>query len=206
MLITFEGIDGCGKSTQIALLVSYFKEQGKEVYLFREPGGNPLSEKIRNLLLDSKESVHPMTELLLFSAARAQLVFNNIRPLLERKKIVLLDRFYDSTIAYQGFGRKVSDIEHLRNINVLATGGLIPDITFYLNVPLAVAAERRQHLGEGDRMERSGEAFYERVLEGYEMLSKTEKRFFSIDASGTAQQTFDIIIQILKENERKGTG
>jgi len=130
MLITFEGIDGSGKSTQIDLLRQYLKEMGFRVEVFREPGGTDVSEMIRGMLLNPEIDIDPVTELLLFSSARSQLVAEKVLPLLKEEVIVILDRFFDSTTAYQGFGRQSLPIKQIQQINSIATHDLTPDITF----------------------------------------------------------------------------
>ncbi|WP_421774569.1 dTMP kinase [Gracilimonas sp.] len=181
MLITFEGIDGSGKSTQISLLKERLIKLGHEVEVFREPGGTDVSEMIRGMLLNPELDIDPVTELLLFSSARSQLVAEKVRPLLEQDVIVILDRFYDSTTAYQGFGRKSMSIEQINQINAAATHNLVPDYTFYLRLSLEEAAERTKNF-EKDRMELSGDSFFKRVFDGFEHLAKTEPRFKTIDA------------------------
>lgn len=167
MLITFEGIDGCGKSTQAALLAERLKKEHIEILLLREPGGTELSEQVRNILLN-KEFTHPLTaeaELLLFAASRAQLVHEVIVPALDRGAIVILDRFTDSTVAYQGFGRGVP-LSHISHINTLASAELEPDLTFLLDIPLELALKRRKG-SKNDRIESESEIFYAHVLQGY---------------------------------------
>ena len=176
MLITFEGIDGSGKSTQISLLKERLIDLGHKVEVFREPGGTDVSEMIRGMLLNPELDIDPVTELLLFSSARSQLVAEKVRPLLEKEVIVILDRFYDSTTAYQGFGRKSMPIEQIKQINAAATHNLVPDYTFYLRLSLEEAAERTKNF-EKDRMELSGDSFFKRVFDGFEHLAKTESRF-----------------------------
>ncbi|MFM7157503.1 MAG: dTMP kinase, partial [Bacteroidota bacterium] len=141
MFITFEGIDGSGKSTQIQFLKTLLEDKGHKVTVLREPGGNIVSEKIRTLLLDSKEQIEPRSELLLFTAARAQLVSKVIRPALEGGDIVICDRYIDSSVAYQGYGRGLS-IKDIEQINAFATNDLIPDITFIFDLPVEDAAIR----------------------------------------------------------------
>ena len=166
VLISFEGIDGSGKSTQARKLAEALTRRGETVRRVREPGGADLSERIRELLLDPEIQIADHAELLLFSAARAQLVTDVIRPALEAGEVVIADRFYDSSTAYQGAGRGLADPAWLDRFHEFVTGGLVPDRTYYIDVPLAVAASRRSRR-EPDRMEASGEAFYERVRAGY---------------------------------------
>lgn len=198
MLISFEGIDGCGKSTQIELLKTYFKKVKTPFSIFREPGGTEISEKIRNLLLHETDEMNSVTELLLFSAARSQLVSEEISPRLKKGEIVILDRFYDSTTAYQGYGRKSAELSQIETLNSLATHQTVPDITFYLRIDPETASKRTDG-GEKDRMERSGDDFFKDVCDGYDELSKQE-RFEIIDAT----QSPEIIHQqILKRVEKE---
>ncbi len=167
MLITFEGIDGCGKSTQAALLAERLRKEHIEVLLLREPGGTELSEQVRSILLN-KEFTRPLAaeaELLLFAASRAQLVHDVILPALSRMDIVILDRFTDSTVAYQGFGRGIP-LSHISHINALAASELEPDLTFLLDIPLELALKRRKDT-KNDRIESESEIFYAHVLQGY---------------------------------------
>ena len=196
MLITFEGIDGSGKSTQITLLKDRLIELGHKVEVFREPGGTDVSEMIRGMLLNPELDIDPVTELLLFSSARSQLVAEKVRPLLNREVIVILDRFYDSTIAYQGFGRKSMPIEQIHQINAAATHNLVPDFTFYLRLSLEEAAERTKNF-EKDRMELSGDSFFERVFKGFEHLAKSESRFKTIDAGQEKEKIHEEIFSEL---------
>lgn len=188
MFITFEGIDGSGKSTQIQLLKEMLEKRNHVVTTLREPGGNILSEQIRQLLLDSREQVDPRCELLLFTAARAQLVSSVIRPALEAGNIVICDRYIDSSVAYQGYGRGLS-IESIESINDFATAGLIPDITFIFDLSVDDAAKRagfrsNDNQTKPDRMERSGDAFFERTKEGYlEIAKKSDRNIFIINAN-----------------------
>lgn len=187
MFITFEGIDGSGKSTQIDRLESALEEEGLTVAVFREPGGTGLSEKIRSILLDPAMEIDPVTELLLFSAARSQLVSERVMPLLENNEVVILDRFYDSTTAYQGFGRQALPLEEIAHINRAAAHHLVPDLTFYMDLPLE-DAERRTRGQRKDRMEQAGEGFYRKVVRGFETLARSEERFVRIDARQPADE------------------
>ncbi len=199
LLITLEGIDGCGKSTQIPRIEALFKKNGYEVEVLREPGGTPLSEQIRAILLNSSEDIHPVAETLLFSAARSQLVANRIRPLLEAGTIVILDRFYDSTTAYQGYGRGALAAEEIEALNRMATDNLKPDVTFYLRIAPSLAVERRKKAGEEDRMERAGIDFFERVSNGFDQIASREERFVTIDAAQSPDQIYQLIETHLKK-------
>lgn len=199
MLITFEGIDGCGKSTQIEKLSQFLTEKGHDVHIFREPGGTPLSEQIRDILLNSSEDIDPVAETLLFSAARAQLVARRIRPLLKTGSIVILDRFYDSTTAYQGYGRQAIPVDQIENLNTLATQELEPDLTIYLSLDPEKAARRRTSGEVEDRMERSGHDFFQKVSEGYDRIASRNKRVVTLDSSQSPEQTFAKIISRLKQ-------
>lgn len=190
MFITFEGLDFSGKSTQATILVEKLKRSHAVVHFLREPGGTKISERIRNLLLDKKNlEMGDATELLLFSAARAQLVNEVIVPALQRGEIVVCDRYYDSTTAYQGYGRGI-DREAVKSINRLATGGTVPDVTFVVDIPVEEIERRKQKAGMSfDRMESAGRAFYERVREGYRELACTEAtRFVVLDGTRSVEE------------------
>lgn len=193
MFISFEGIDGSGKSTQISLLDQYLSSQGHKVHVFREPGGTEISERIRSILLDEKSEISPVTELLLFSSARSQLIAEKVLPILQKQEVVILDRFYDSTIAYQGFGRKSFSIDQIHQINKIASHGLVPELTFYLRLSIEESKRRRANMEE-DRMEQSGNEFFARVIEGFEYLAKTEERFKTIEAIGEVESIHAEII------------
>ena len=185
MFITFEGIDFSGKSTQANLLVERLKRSGRDVLLLREPGGTPVSEKIRSILLDRRHlDLNPRAELLLFSAARSQLVREVILPALKRRTVVVCDRFYDSTTAYQGYGREI-DLGDIRVMNTMATFGTVPDRTFLVDVGLDEVARRRTASGlKADRMESEGREFFERVRKGYLAIAASEPgRFTVIDGT-----------------------
>jgi dTMP kinase len=175
MFISFEGLDSSGKTTQAQLLVDDFTKSGKEVLFLREPGGTEVSEHIRTILLDKRNSkLSNRAELLLFSAARAQLVAEVIAPALKAGKAVVCDRFFDSTTAYQGYGRGL-DIEEVKALNRIAVGGTLPDLTLFVNVDLEEIRRRRKAAGVvADRMESSGNAFYQNVLHGYLAIAKAE--------------------------------
>lgn len=175
MLISFEGLDGSGKSTLLGRVREALQAEGRDPLLVREPGGTALGERVRGLLLDPDLEVDPVAELLLFSAARAQLVAEVIRPALAAGRVVLADRFFDSTIAYQGAGRGVAEPGWLAAFQRRVTGGLAPARTYYIEVPVEEAARRRAGTGDAaDRMEQAGEAFFDRVREAYQRLASAE--------------------------------
>lgn len=197
MFITFEGIDGTGKSTQIGFLENYLKEHQIPFISIREPGGTDLSEQIREILLNTKSKISPVAELMLFEAARADLCEKIIGPALKEGKVVLSDRFFDSTTAYQSFGRGIN-IESVEICNELATNNLVPDFTFYFRLPLDESIQRRTGR-ELDRMEQSGRNFFERVINGFEELAKQEpKRIHIIEANNSREEIFKEILGILK--------
>ncbi len=191
MFFSFEGIDGSGKSTQARRLADAVRRLGREVVEVREPGGTDLGERIRALLLDPEAAVHPHAELLLFSAARAQLVADVIEPALERGATVIADRFYDSSTAYQGGGRQLAAPQWMTRLHRFATAGRSPDRTYLIDVPLAVAASRRAGR-DADRMESGGTAFYTRVRDAYLALS-TEARIQVLDGTESADDIHQAI-------------
>jgi dTMP kinase len=175
-LITIEGLDGAGKSTLATALVQAIKERGVQVELLREPGGVALSERIRELVKDPALQIGARAEALLYAAARAELVQELVGPLLERGSWVLLDRFVDSSLAYQGAGRGLG-IEQVRAINLLATGGLAPHRTLLLQIAPATGRDRQQTRGaEPDRLEREDESFFQRIADAYKQLAQAEPR------------------------------
>ncbi|MFH1011907.1 MAG: dTMP kinase [bacterium] len=186
MIISFEGIDASGKTTQIARLEKWFQAQGFDVLVRREPGGTELGERIRDILLDPRwREMHPRTEFLLYSASRAQLVEEDLLPFLQREKaVVLLDRYYDSSTAYQGAGRGLA-IEEVKHVNRFATAELRPHLTFFFDLSLAEAGRRKGHQTRAsDRLESSSDAFYERVRQGYSTICTEEPdRMVRLDAS-----------------------
>ena len=182
MFFSFEGIDGSGKSTQARRLAEALREGGREVVEVREPGGTALGELVRSLLLDPDETIDLRAELLLFSAARAQLVSHVIEPALQRGAVVIADRFYDSSTAYQGGGRGIADPLWMTRLHEFTTSSRSPDRTYLIDVPLAVAASRRTGRGETDRMEQSDRAFYSRVRDAYLALA-SNKRVVILDGT-----------------------
>ena len=210
MLITFEGIDGAGKSTQVTKLKKHLQDLDHDVLTLREPGGTVVAEQIRELLLESKHDITPVGELLLFAASRAELVQKVILPALDNGSDVILDRFSDSTTAYQGYGRGLS-LELLAEVNRIATFGLRPDITFYLDLtpedalmrkfsekslPLAFDSE------ELDRMESSGLEFYRRVRAGYHAIGAEQPdRIVMLDALLTPDEIHRSIIRSIEKRD-----
>jgi dTMP kinase len=182
-LITIEGLDGAGKSTLALGLHAALGERGVRVELLREPGGVALSERIRELVMDPDLDVDPRAEALLYAAARAQLVSERLRPALHSGVLVLLDRFLDSSLAYQGAGRELG-IEPIRAINLLATGSLLPDRTLLLRIaPAEGRARQDTRAGAPDRLEREDDAFFARIAAAYDELAREEPgRFCVIDA------------------------
>ncbi len=171
LLISFEGIDGSGKSTQATLLFHRLLKEGFNALLVREPGGTSISEKIRDMLLDIRhQNMASITELLLYAASRAQLVEEKIKPHLEKGVIVICDRYIDSTLAYQGYGREIN-LEFIKNLNALATQEIYPDLTFIVDVDLSVAHSRIQMKGDNDRLESEKNPFKERVQTGYHAIA-----------------------------------
>ncbi|MCF6268422.1 MAG: dTMP kinase [Melioribacteraceae bacterium] len=201
MFITFEGLDFCGKSTQVEKIKEKLESYGKRVILIREPGGTQISEKVREILLDKKNSeMHIEAELLLFSASRAQLVREKIIPLLKKGYFVISDRFHDSSIAYQGYGRGIN-LDSVKAIQSFAIGEAVPDITFFIDLPLDEIQKRREKFGvvNLDRIELSENNFYNNVRNGYIEMSKMEERFKVIDGSESIDETHKKIINKLNE-------
>ena len=198
MLISFEGIDGCGKSTQIQLLKKRLAGKGISTQVFREPGGADVSEQIRELLLNPDSQINPVSEMLLFSAARAQLVAEQVLPALKRGEVVILDRFYDSTTAYQGYGRGTIGLADIQVINKIASLDRQPDITFYLRLSMEESLRRRANM-QKDRMEQAGTEFFEKVIQGFDDLAKNEERFVTIDALGSIDEIHEKILNHIEK-------
>ncbi len=199
LFITLEGGDGAGKSTQISNIESFFTERGFVVVHTREPGGTPIGEKLREILLDKNNSeMDPVAEMLIYAASRAQHVAEVIRPAIDEGKVVICDRFTDSSIAYQGYGRGLGDI--VAEVNKIATGGLEPDITFWLDIDPETGKERAKQVGEPDRLEMEKMDFHYRLYEGYKALaSRHPERVKRIDASRTPDEMKDSIFAHLEK-------
>ena len=171
LFITFEGADGCGKTTQLNLLEKYLKDKGLDVIVTREPGAKGLGEKFREILLNYDGIVSDRCESFLFLADRAQNIDTIVKPAVSEGKIVLCDRHIDSSTAYQGYGRGL-DIQQIKNLNLLATGGMLPDLTIVFDIDIETSMQR---VGKNkDRMENSGNEFFNRVRNGYLELAKQE--------------------------------
>lgn len=198
--ITFEGVEGCGKSTQVRRLQQRLEAGGREVVVTREPGGTTVSEAIRGILLDcAHDGMQPMTELLLYAAARAQHVAELIAPALEAGKVVLCDRFADSTTAYQGAGRGVAP-DAVELVHRLATGGIWPDLTVVLDVPAEVGLERANSCGRPDRMEQECIEFHRRVRQGFLDLARREsERVRVIDGTGSEDEVAEKVAALVEE-------
>jgi len=197
--ITFEGSEGCGKTTQVQRLAARLERSGIPHLLTREPGGTPIGETIRELLqfAPHNSAMTAETELLLFEASRSQLVRETIKPALERGLYVIADRFFDSTTVYQGAARKL-DHEMVERLNAFVVGDCAPDITFVLDVDAATAASRMQKPRKADRMEQQPAEFYERVRVAYRQLAKREpNRVVLIDGSRDANQIENEIWEML---------
>jgi dTMP kinase len=205
VFITFEGTEGSGKSTQIQLLAERLQQFGKTVRVLREPGGTPIGEEIRHTLKQSarNHAMTPETELLLMSASRAQLVREIIRPALEEGEIILCDRFYDSTLAYQGYGRGL-DLKWIRLLTDFVAGSTRPDLTLLLMVPVEVSELRRAErvsgaVPERDRMEEADREFFLRVEEGYQAIAVDEpSRVRVLDATGTVELVRESVWEMVR--------
>ena len=198
MFITFEGPDGSGKSTIIQKVYDYLIENNYDVIKTREPGGSPIAEKIRNLILDTENTeMGYRTEALLYAASRAQHVEETILPALNENKIVLCDRFLISSLAYQGVGRNLG-IENVRKINEFAINGVFPDFVLFFDVDPITTLKRKSSLDTADRLEKEGNNFHERVYNGYKQILNSEKDIEIIDATQSIEDVFNQCINVLK--------
>ncbi len=206
MFITLEGPEGSGKTSQMPALAEYLRNAGYDVVVTREPGGTAVGDQIREVLMNLKNvEIVPRTEILLFLAARAQHVEGLIRPSLQAGKVVLCDRFSDSTLAYQGYGHK-TDLDTLRFLLDFSTGGLKPDLTLLLDVPVLSGLERKRDNGaEWNRLDAYAEAFHKRVRSGYQELAQAEpERWVTIDATqdkaSVQEEMRQVVIKRLKRS------
>lgn len=198
MFITLEGIDGSGKTTQGKLLKEKLETLGFKVLLTREPGGTKVAESIRNLLLHLDEKIEPMTEVFLYCAARNEHLEKIIKPALKDGYIVISDRYYDSTLAYQGFGRGLG-IEEMKNINWYFINTCPPDITFFIDIDMETF-EKRLDGEELDRIEKEGISFMEKVREGYYKLAESEDRIKIIEGKASVKKISEDIFSCVKED------
>ncbi|RKD28826.1 dTMP kinase [Thermohalobacter berrensis] len=194
LFITVEGPDGSGKSTQIKLLSEYLQDKGYDIVITREPGGTKISEDIREIILDDKNTgMSPVTEALLYAASRAQHVYEKVIPALKEGKIIICDRFVDSSLVYQGIARGLG-IEKIKEINEFAIQGIKPDVTLFLNIDPELASLRRRARQNQDRLEKESIEFHKKVYDGYLRLTKMyPERIKIIDASKSIEKTFNQI-------------
>lgn len=198
-LISLEGPDGCGKSTQIGYMKDFFANEGYEVVVAREPGGTKISEKIRDILLDTDNiDMDYRAEMFLYAAARAQLVHEVIKPALDAGKVVIMDRFVDSSAVYQGIARGLG-VDTVYQINDIGLNGVTIDLTIHLDFPADVGLSRKKSQHEMDRMELNGDDFHSKVAEGYrELAAKFPERIVTIDATKSVEEVRDDILEAIK--------
>lgn len=204
VLIVLEGAEGAGKTTQVRLLAQRLRDDGAEVLTLREPGGTPLGDAIRQILLDPGQHILPEAEALLFMASRAQIVRTEIDPALARGVVVLMDRFFLSTYAYQIGGRGLSE-ESIRAVNAFATGGVVPDLTLVLQLPAAEGLTRASDRSGHDRIEGSGEAFHARVEGAFERFASSDWQhnhpecgpIVTVDGRGSAAEVHERVTEAL---------
>lgn len=201
MFITLEGPEGSGKTSHIPPLVEYLREEGYIVFPTREPGGTSIGEQIREVIHDLKnEEMHPRTETLLYQAARAQIVEQVFKPRLAAGEIVISDRYYDSTIAYQGYGHQ-QDLEQVRALVKYATGGLIPDLTVLLDVDIEEGLKRKKKDNEWNRLDAYTVEFHQRVRAGYlEMVKQEPNRWVVVDAGREWESVQDDLRKVIEAN------
>lgn len=197
MFISFEGIEASGKSTLMAAIERALRAEGHEVVVTREPGGTPVGDSLRQILLDEPFSVTPVSEMLMMNASRSQLVTEVIRPALERGAVVLCDRYMHSSLAYQGYGRELP-LELVRSVCDAATGGLMPDLVLLVDISPETSRARLASRGNGhDRLEREDEAFHRRVREGYLELARHDERVVLIDGERSPEEVNDAAMAAL---------
>jgi len=201
--ISFEGTEGCGKSTQIKIMASRLQKEGHDVVTLREPGGTDSGEEIRRLLKHGPDTLTAEAELLLMNASRAQLVREIIRPALAEGSMVLCDRYYDSTTAYQGHGRKL-DLDLVESVIKIAVGNTVPDLTLLLDIPVRISEQRRLNRAGTDRFEVCDRAFFDRVAHGYNALAKAHPdRVVRIDSTQSVETVSEIAWDFLIKKMKK---
>jgi dTMP kinase len=196
VFISFEGIEGSGKTTLIAGLAVELRSIGAEVFVTREPGGTAFGDAVRAIFVDPAARIDPLAEAFLMNASRAQLVAERIAPLLKTSGIILCDRFFDATVAYQGYGRGL-DIEMLIRLSLVASQSIAPDITFLLDVDPRLSRERVRSRGESDRLEREDDGFHERVRQGYLELAARFERIIVLDGAAPPDHLLAQALQII---------
>src|SRR5690554_5879314 len=197
LFIVFEGLDGCGKTTQAQMLADFFEQQVTKYFHVREPGGTAVGDQLRWILLNPETSLTRWGEVLLLAAARAQLVQDVIMPALKRGEMVISDRYLFSSLAYQGYGLE-QDVELVKKVNLEAVQGLMPDITFYLEIDPAVGLARQQRVRGLDRIEQRQGDFFARVVKGYSQL-RLEYDFANIDGTATPEQIHRQVLDKIKD-------
>ena len=205
LFISLEGSDGAGKSTQIEYVKKFFEQKGITPIMTREPGGTAISEKLREILLDKENAaMNPVTEMLIYAAARAQIVSELIKPALEAGEVIICDRFVDSSIAYQAYGRKLGDM--VEKVNAYAVDGTLPDMTIFLDLDPEIGKARVGERGESDRLELEKMDFHYRVYNGYKAVAAANpERIQVIDANRSIEEIRDDIYSRLEKLcEEKG--
>lgn len=198
LFISLEGIDGSGKSTIAALVKDHFEALNQPIIVTREPGGNVIAEKIRDIILDNdNHTMDDRTEALLYAASRRQHLIEKILPALDEGKLVVCDRFVDSSIAYQGYGREIG-AQAVKDINAFAIEGHMPTLTIFLDVDLEVGLSRVDTRGEMDRLETSGRDFFERVYNGYQEIMTDNERVVKVDANRELEAVVKDVIEIIE--------
>ncbi|HBT76869.1 MAG TPA: dTMP kinase [Planctomycetaceae bacterium] len=202
MFISIDGGDGCGKSTQMELLHRWLRDRGCDVVLCRDPGSTPLAEHIRDILLHGTTlEIVPTAEMLLFMAARAQMVAEVVRPALDAGNVVLCDRFLLATIVYQGYAGGVP-LDAILDVGKIATQGVLPDVGIVLDIPREIAVRRMEHRGVPDRMEGKGEAYHERVRNGFLVHAAAEpQRYVVVDATGSIEEVAATIRAVISQKQ-----
>lgn len=200
LFISFEGIEGTGKSTQARLLSEYLSKNGYAIVLTEEPGGTPIGLRIREVLLSVEhKEMDPVAELLLYNASRTQHVKEKILPAINRGEIIITDRFSDSTVAYQGYGRGI-DLKLIYSLDRISTGGLMPDITILLDLDVEVGLKRNRGINKTDRLELEDVKFHKKVREGYlELAHREPERIKITDASGSIEEIHSKIVEIVTD-------
>jgi dTMP kinase len=200
LFITVEGTDGSGKTTQIKMIESYLQEKGYAVIIAREPGGTKISEKIREIILDNEnDEMSAITEMIMYAAARAQLVSEVIKPAIDSGKIVICDRFVDSSYVYQGCGRGI-DLKEIVDVNRVALDGIEPDITFFFDISPKIALKRRREATGADRIEKEKMEFHMRVYEGYKKLALLySDRIVAIESDREIEEIFEDVKEYIDE-------